>query len=188
MKKISKMHERLNTAKQERAALGADDSINEKNTIWDDARNIYETSVLAIERANGQLASFLTDVVNSPEKLKLIKDPVMLKNNIDLLSRDIPDHRQRLDAIYAQHSDKTGGSTEPDEHMLGLNIYEQYRGAIELYDAVIMPTISHIFEQVGAAEELVIASALEKQQATVTALQDPSIISDIPVKEIVNHE
>ena len=150
------------------------------NTFWDDARDLYHKSVSAINQTHGQLAYFLKTLVADPERVALIKDVTGLVGNINLLSRDIEEHSQRLAAIFATHSEKHGGTSTPDEHLSVIQIHGQYHDALEIYDTTIMPTVTHIFEQIGAIEELLIS-----QEADIVPELGESVeeVADVPFNE-----
>ena len=150
------------------------------NTFWDDARDLYYKSVSAIDQTHGQLAHFLRTLVADPEKVAMIKDTAGLVNNINLLSRDIEEHSQRLAAIFATHSDKSGGTSTPDEHLSVIQIHGQYHDALEIYDTTIMPTVTHIFEQIGAIEELLMS---QQEEASSELSESVEEVTDVTVNE-----
>lgn len=135
------------------------------NTFWDDAKELYEKSLSAIEQTHGELAHFLKSLVSDPSKVELISDKTGLIGNINLLNRDIGEHTARLNAIFATHSTRTGGTVTPDEHMAVIQIHGQYHDALEIYDSTIMPTVTHIFEQIGAIEDLLNAQQTSEPEA-----------------------
>lgn len=181
IKPLSKMHQRLQTKVEERTALG-DDFAKQTNTFWDDARALYEQSLEAINVTHGQLAQFLSYVIVDPARMALIKDPATLVNNINLLTRDISEHGNRLNAIFAKHSDRSGSTTGPDDTMLVIKLNGEYADALEVYQAVMMPTVAHIFEQIGAIEELLANEQATQAAAAAAALTDVNVVSDVTIK------
>lgn len=147
------------------------------NAFWEDAREHYEKSIGAIANVEATVRDHLVEFVADSNKVSMLKDPDTFATNINVLTRDIEEHINRLEGIYKRHSDKVGGTTTPDEHMELLNIHGEYAEALEIYQANIIPTVSHILEQVGVVDELLLS--MEKPNS----LTDVNVISDIEVKE-----
>ena len=181
IKPLSKMHQRLQAKAEERTALG-DTFPKQTNTFWDDARALYEQSLDAINVTHGQLAHFLSYVIQDPARMALIKDPVTLVNNINVLARDINEHSNRLNAIFAKHSDRSGTTVSPDDTMLVIKLNGEYADALEVYQAVMMPTVAHIFEQIGAIEELLANEQATQAASAAAALADVNVVSDAVIK------
>jgi len=172
--KISKMHKRV--LDKNRKPLGEEDQIEmPENSFWDDAKQHYVNSINAIEQVEGSLAGVLKEFVEDGGKIQLIKDPVGLANNINILSKDIAEHTDRLNNIYSEHCGRSGSTKTPDDHMALLHIHGKYAEALEIYDANIIPTVAFIMEQVGAVEEL-----LESQK--LAAAIDVNVVTDVEVK------
>jgi hypothetical protein len=205
-KPLSKMHQRVNTLSEKRIALDeGEKQPMALNTFWDDAESVYTKSVLAIDQTHGQLVGFLKELVNDPQRLNSVADGPTLVNNINLLTRDIGEHKALLEAIHDEHKGFSGSTTTPDDHMAVLAIHGKYSDALEIYDSTIMPTVAHIFEQIGAVDELLKNAALtkseeqskalaEREKKTLAELRacthveyddtDPSVITDAVIKEV----
>jgi hypothetical protein len=94
-------------------------------------------------------------------------------------------HLAALNELYARHKDKTGGTTAPEEYLEVIGLHGQYSDAIQVYNTVIMPTVSHIFEQIRLTEEIVedqIRVLTEAVEQDLKNLADPNVISDVEVK------
>lgn len=176
----SKMHKRVLDKAAERAELGSDKV--KPNTFWDDARVLYEKSISALDYTHGQLGAHLENHIKDPIRLGLIEDPVTLTKNIDLLTRDIAEHVARLNAIYADHSDKYGSAEDPDAIMAVISINGRYSDALEAYETVIAPTVTQIFEQIGAIDELIACQEKEAMDKHLQQLQDVNVVSDVEIK------
>jgi L-serine deaminase len=186
-KSLSKIHQRVNAKAEERLALGSEIKMK-PNTFWDDANEVFEKSMNGIEATNGQLAGILQAVVLDPERMSRVTDPKTLVNNINLLTRDISEHTARLHAIHAKHVTRSGGTVDADDTMMVVSINGEYADALEVYETVVMPTVTHILEQIGVIEELIASEQAAKEAAAVTALQDVNVVSDVEIKtETVNH-
>lgn len=177
-KTMSKMHQRVDNK------VKGIEPVNPEtvNNFWDLAKEHYFSAIKAIELVEGQLAEVLRDFINDKEKIKLVKDPVLLTSNINLLAKDILQHTDTLNKIYEKHKNKSGGTSTPDDHMEVLQIHGEYSDVMEVYSANVVPTVNFIIEQIGLSEELLKAQRLSSQQN----LQDPNVISDIEIKETKN--
>lgn len=161
------------------------------NHFWDDAQSMYSKSIGAIQQTHGQLSTYLQSLTQSPTLMAKVTDVEGLVANIRLMTRDIAEHIDRLNGIYARHRTRTGGTQTPDDHMNLIQIHGLYADAVDIHNNVIMPTVSHIFEQIGIAQDLLdqelaatSKAAEEAQAAEQAALVDPSVISDVAVKDV----
>jgi hypothetical protein len=187
IKNLSKIHQRVNSMSKDRTALGQEITVK-PNTFWDDANEVFEGSMNAIEATNGQLAGILQAVVADPDRMSRITDPKMLVTNINLLTRDISEHTARLHAIHAKHVTRSGGTTDADDTMMVVSINGEYADALEVYQTVVMPTVSHILEQIGVIEEMIASEQAAKAAAKDAELLDINVISDAEIKtKAVDH-
>lgn len=194
MSKTSKLQQRLATppvlrkpviSATPKAATGmfGATEVAPKNNFWDLAQRSYDVSMAGIQRAHGQLVSYLQTLSSDPALITKVADQNLLAQNINLLKRDITSHIQRLEAIHAMHAGKRGSTVSPDDHALVIQINGRYADENEIYESTILPTVGHILEQVGAAEAL-----LELERKGEITLQDPkatdvNVVTDVPVKE-----
>ena len=179
-KKISKMHQKVNDVTNMKKGIS-------NNNFWDEASAHYHNCMGAINQVEGQLASVLDNLISDAEKMKYVSDQQSLANNIQILNKDIQEHIARLNTIYAKHNNKFGGTCEPDEHMLLLQIHGEYAEALEIYQANILPTVNHILEQIGAAEMLVQQVAAQQAQVIEEPVRDFSqdtAVLDVEFKEV----
>lgn len=159
------------------------------NTFWDDARDLYEKSIWAVQYTHGQLSDYLRSMISNPETLEKMKDNVELISNIQLLTRDIGEHKDRLTAIYQMHKDRSGGSTTPDEHMSVIRIHGEYHDALEMYESTIMPTVTHIFEQIGIIDQFLEEQKTEEVPAApVEEMTDVVAVELNPQEEGQTHD
>lgn len=169
-KPISKIHQRV--MDKNRSSLDETPKVA-KNNFWDDAHDHYNNSLNAIVEVEATVRDVLVDFTKDKEKIVLIQDQTGLANNINILTKDIAEHVNRLNSIYDKHKDKRGGTVTPDEHMQLLHIHGEYANALEIYNANIVPTTAYIMEQIGIVEQLLV------NQKSMT---DPTVVSDIEVK------
>lgn len=186
--KVSKMHQRVNMSEEERTLMDAmENNPVPANTFWDDATNLYVVSMEGLEQTHGILVDHLQAIMSDPEERAKITDQTGLVANINLLTKDVQTHVGLLKEIYADHADKKGGTVSPEEHMEVIVLNGRYHDAIELYNSVIMPTVAHIFEQTNMTDNLIaqqIADNLDRQNKD---LNDPSVVTDVAVKEEVSN-
>lgn len=183
--KVSKMHARVNASTEEREFMDALRKNPPPNKFWDDAQNVYEISMAGLEETHGNLVDHIQAMMSDPVRKAKITDMPGLLGNINLLTKDIKTHVDILNEIRALHADKTGGTITPEEHLEVIAINGRYHDAIEMYNTVIMPTVTHIFEQIKLTEELiddqrrVLEESLAQEAA---ALLDPAVVSDVEAK------
>lgn len=170
---LSKMHQRVILATKAKDSLNA-------NTFWDDCNNHYKVATEAIHQVEGQLAQQLELIVNTPELVGQIEDQQNLAENLAILHKDITEHVDRLNNIYENHKDKSGGIVNPEEGLEVIQINGKYQEAMEIYNANVMPTLCHIFEQITPAQKMM--SQMLEDKKVQEGLLDPSIISDAVVK------
>ena len=186
--KISKMHKRVNASADERklSPLGAADHPVPENSFWDEATSLYVTSIQGLEDTHGLWADYLKETLSTPEGKARIQDEAELVDNINLLTRDVAKHVELLNEIYASHKDKTGGSQTPDEHMAVIAINGRYHDAIELYNTVIMPTVTHIFEQTGVIQQATSDAAAAQLSQVEADIINPDVVTDVQIKEVTS--
>lgn len=177
----SKMHQRVKD--REKGKKSSSD-----NGLWDSAEQHFVNSVVAIDQAQGLIASVLEEIVKDPEKFKLIKDPETLNENVNLLNKDIQRHSDLLNGIHEKHQGRTGPAKTQDDYMSVLQVNCEYAEAMEVYEANIQPTMHHILELIGVSDEIVqnqqAAGELPDQPYVDPALVDPTVVSDITFKEV----
>lgn len=172
MAKISKMHQRVLDAGNRKKALN-------DNRFWDDCNNHYKMSTQAIHDVEGALASELDIIVNTPALCEKIVDQQGLADNLTILRKDLNAHVQRLDDIYKNHKDKSGGIVDAEEGVEVIQINGRYQEAMEIYQANIVPVVCHVIEQIAPAQQALGEFIKSKQEKD---LVDTSVISDAVVK------
>lgn len=153
----------------------------EADANWDKLIEIYETSAQAL-------------VVNHENVLNLFKIPGLIQNipNYNIASKalngmhsDVENFSTELVEIRKMHAERTGACTSDNDRMDLFQVFEKYYDYDQRYNAIILPTILELTEQATSARtkmaESIDAAAVEKAQKE---LIDPTVISDIAVKEI----
>lgn len=172
-KNLNKMHQRVIDHSKSKQALS-------NNKFWDDCNTHYEVATQAIHDVEGQLASQLSVIAETPELVSLIKDPQALADNVTLLHKDINDHIARLNAVRDNHKEKTGGIKTPEEGLEVIQINGKYEEVAEIYSANIVPVICHILEQIAPAQEAMNDYLQKEKEAS--DLTDVNVISDVVIK------
>jgi hypothetical protein len=183
--KVSKVQARVNATAEEREVLDALRKNPPPNKLWDEVRNLYEISVGGLQKTHGELVTHIDAMLSDPVRRAKIQDMDGLLVNIQILTKDVQTHLAALNELYARHKDKTGGTTAPEEYLEVIGLHGQYSDAIQVYNTVIMPTVSHIFEQIRLTEEIVedqIRVLTEAVEQDLKNLADPNVISDVEVK------
>lgn len=155
------------------------------NRCFDDINELKEKCT-GLLLAHGALAEQVKDI----ELLSYAKDRQSLNDNLSMLSRDLLTMSAELNQISVQHSGKSGGSSDPDELYRTIAIAEQYGLFMERHEANIMPTVTHLIEQINQAENrrngafAIIAEQDVAKAAAENGITDPSVISDVEFKEV----
>lgn len=172
---------KLNTAQQVMAAchvgMGLTDQVSgqkSSTSCWDECEEFYQKCA-SVLRAHLELVR----VLNNPELLAYVTDHPGLRANMRIMGTDLPVISRELADLHNLHKDKKGGSSNPDEVMHSIDIFQQYMLWVQKHEAVIMPVAAHLTEQVQRAE----LRMLQKQQE-----QDPTVVTDVEVKVVASSE
>lgn len=217
MAKLSKMHKRVIDATRSTAApalrtaqsvtdklMAADDltaaldSIDglvlPENSHWDEAESFYVNTVAGILSANEQTASHLAALLAEPSTREKYLNDQRLALLVNALNTDIQSTLGRLNAVHAQHEGKVGGSKTTEEIAQAIGLFGQYSDILEIYNTLIMPTVSEILSHTGGIEEIqsaareeVIQKSLEAQMSRIKEAQDPNVITDVVFEESTNN-
>lgn len=151
-----------------------------ENTIWADLQGTYN----ACAQALGQHAGVAL-MLNRKEVFPYLKDHQSIMENIRTLTKDLQAMNEELKQIHGQHADKQGGTTDPDEVIVGIQIFEQYHLFLQRQEAVLMPTAMHILEEFNHAEQAynaALAAQTQTQQEVAQAqASDPAHVDPIDV-------
>lgn len=182
--KVSKMHARVQGNTDRLRVLENIEKKPPVNTFWDDAQNLYRTSMDGLQQSHIPLLDHIQHVMGSPELRAKIENEPLLTQNILLLGKDVQTHIELLNSIYATHKNFVGGTVTPDEHMAVMEIHGKYHDAIELYQANILPTVAHIFEQLKFTDDIIEQSMRSELERKMAEAQDTRVITDVEVKEV----
>lgn len=151
--------------------VGKNAKINPLNNCWDDLNTIYESCAQLIFQ-HVHLASYLR---NQPLMCEVVNRDQLVAN-IQLLSNDLGKLRDELTEINNQHNTKSGGSQDPDEVMFTITIYEQYQLFMQRHDAVVMPTVYHIVEQLDQAEKKLLEKTKQLEEIKNTPVPEAAFL------------
>jgi hypothetical protein len=146
--------------------------------VWDDLRTLY------IECAKGVMApAVLGALARRKDIITYIRDQKGLQLRIQMFTRDILTLKNELSAIAAEHVNREGGTSDPDELMLSIQIAEKYNLFKERMTAIIEPTVAHIFEIFTEAELLMLDAQGQLSDTGLKPEQDPTVVTDVEVIE-----
>ena len=179
MKKMSKMHGRVNNAvkgvkneeelaKNKRALEHAIDLADDPDLkkglealdhvamppdkFWDKAEEFYQQTIKSILDTNENTALHLQDWLNrATDAQKQDQKLVVLINS---LNRDVHDQLARLNNIHEQHKQYSGACKTPDEIVLLMDVNSQYSEVMEIFHTLIAPTAGQIFELTGVYDQI----------------------------------
>ena len=143
------------------------------NKCWDELNSMY-VSMTQLLGQHTNLKVFGSNV----ELVAMVADKETLATNFKILANDLQTMSTELTQIHNQHANKSGGEPDPNALMESITIFEQYHLFMGRHDAVVMPTVDHIIEQLDAAERKLIE--VGKIAADLT---NPAVISDVAYTE-----
>ena len=121
------------------------------NKCWDELNEMY-VQMTQLLGQHSALAVFGSNV----ELVAMVADKETLSTNFGILANDLTTMNSELTQIHNQHANMTGGAIDPNVLMQTISIFEQYNLFMERHDAVVMPTVYHIIEQLDRAERKLI--------------------------------
>jgi hypothetical protein len=141
----------------------------ENNNSFGELNGIYADSVkLLLSHQELALYTKYTDLMAE------ISDKPKFTENMQLLVSDLQAMSAELAQIHAQHAGKDGGTKDPDVAMKCIAIFEQYHLFMERHQAVVMPTVAYIVEQIDQAEKILLGK-------TAAAIRDEKAVTDVNV-------
>lgn len=148
-----------------------------QNTWWDDARNYYEMTRNNIIDSMRELAACVDDAVATKPEINKDAELVALITGLQV---DTVAQLDRLDKIYALHSQYSGAVATPNESMLCIDVNAQYEECAQIHATTTVPTIAHVFDKIGAMT----AVLEDAQQAQQAQAQDPEQVTDVEFTEV----
>jgi hypothetical protein len=177
--KISKMHQRVNQSAKPEAPLSKEAiEAREKraikaNSFWDDAEALYRASYQGVLQVEAAILEALNTVAADPARLKLITQQDKLVATVNLLTRDLRAHLDRLDAIHERHKDKSGGAGSLEDIQVVLEINSEYQDAIGVYEGTIVPLNAQALRYLGGAAD----------DAVIQDIQDDASVAPVVTPE-----
>jgi hypothetical protein len=141
--------------------------------VWDDVRAINHQCYSLLSSHVG-----LHSLITNDELRGAIKDISLFEKNIIVLSKDLVSLKEELDQLGALHQDKSGRANTADEHMEGISIYEKYYMFIERHQNVVMPSVTHLLDQLHEAEQILAHSKKIDDDINPAIISDAVIISE----------
>lgn len=152
-----------------------DSELFKKNSCWSDLADL-QNPCLDLIISTSRLAQELLDTTLIP----FYENYKSVTVNMSILARDLNRISSTYQGIVNKHVNRSG-SASPEEFMDCMKISAEYAALKEDIDGTMMPTVLHLIEEFGMAKQR------QFQASTVPALtpeQDPSVITDVEVKEI----
>jgi hypothetical protein len=170
--RISKIHQRV----QDRAAdkvlseLGADGVPKgmPSNNFWDEAQNMQNISRDGLNKIGTVVADLAHGLSERPEAMQHVPDPKQVVQQLTLLSSDMDQHGQLLDALAKQHEGRQGSTTTPEDHANYMRVMQGYMTAYDLFETLVSNRAHDVSATIGRAID----------QCNAVGQSDPNVISD----------
>ncbi len=143
-----------------------------KTQNWDQLNDLYQTIGGGIVHLVAQAG----EAVRALRQLGVSRNPevvIMIKS----VDSDAHKYAEDMVTIRAKHADKTGAVKDPFENTLMISLYEDYVALYERFQANMLPVILNLTEHLSNA------AGAQKAKKGLAKLQDPTVVSDIEVKE-----
>ena len=149
--------------------------------VYDELNNLY------VQCAKGIMApAILSKLAARKDIIKYIDNHTALQTRIEMFKRDISQLKVELSGIFAEHSGKSGGTSDEDEIMTANLISEKYELFRQRLEATIPPTVAHIFEIFTAAEIKMLDAQGKLSEQGLKPEQDPNVVTDVVAAEVAN--
>lgn len=151
----------------------------EKNTnkAWDELKTLNQHIHSQIITANEQVV----DLFKVPQLHGFLQNPTNTASVIRCLAADVRNILEQVTGLLKLHEDKCGGWSTTEEYFQTIEIYEQYVSIQNLFEGVLMPSITQLTEDfafaIRQAEECIKDSEPKPDELT-----DPTVISDAIIK------
>lgn len=152
------------------------------NTCWDDLHGIHGECLVLMSK-HLIIAGYLRNKALN----NFLPEPARVASNARLLAKDSSTLKDDLEALKKQIENKRGGSSDPDEVMASIVIYEKYQLWMQRHEAVLLPTIDAILEQYTIAEGL-FRQAVDDGMAILQGTSDGSAPSEGEFEQLDNAE
>lgn len=176
----------------------------ENNTVWDDLQRM---SIRCHQLLSSPSA--LLPLLNNDALMAKVENINHLNRTAAVLARDMGEFTNFFHGIQQRHAGKSGASTTPDDHLMAVMLHNDYGVWADQFEANVRPMIESVTEILAKAETLLLAEKPEevnkladevtahigqhvgvtvlKEEPGMTPAQDPNVITDVEVKEVVTH-
>lgn len=114
------------------------------NACWDELNQLNQRTVEMVA-----VTARSSSIFRDKEALSKVVNVSELYVQGELLLRDLNELNLRVNAIKAKHVNCTGGTNDPDQNMVAIQIGTEYNQWMEDYLAVIIPTVNRIDELIN---------------------------------------
>jgi len=157
------------------AAKKEEDEKLKNNTVWDDVALIHN-ECLELIRSN----LITADQLRNPALIPFYSDYKSVSINMRTLAADLLRITDEFKSIQESHAGKSGSAKTIDEYMGCIAIHQRYVAWMEHYQGVVLPTLTHLIEELGQATQALI----DASKPQLTPEQDPAVVTDVVVKEV----
>lgn len=132
---------------KKKAFIKENQTMLKTNKCWDELHLLHAGTVALLFSTKN-----ITPLLRDEKALaKVNKEEVLQLAN--LIARDLELYKNKIDAIYAKHSKRTGGSDDPDTLFECIDISQEYMALTDSFSMVVAPNIDrilNIFEEIPA--------------------------------------
>lgn len=169
------------------------------NCVWDE---LNEKSNVCSTLLTGP-AAFLP-LLRNTELISLVENKVYLNELAAQLGRDLVTYNDFYMGIRNAHVNRTGSSTDADDHLKAISIFNDYVIFTEQYNGVVVPLVQALTELIVPAERLLreknqkahdeltsethqkvrdtLGLDIKVEESAMTPEQNPNVITDVEVK------
>jgi hypothetical protein len=152
------------------------DAAKKTDTSWDDLKGIYQSCIEGIQ----EIERNTVKLYQTPHLTDFLEDRVQTAITLRGLQRDLNTFTAEVNAIYKNHSERSGGVTDENDLVATFRIFELYNTFNSRFGAVTLPAVVFLNEQAEKAAKAidVFVKAQEAQDLT-----NPNVVSDVVAKE-----
>ena len=147
------------------------DKFFKENRVFDELNEIHN-------KVGAQIQAFcaISALSGDPSLCSYLENHDEVIEKIRLLTIDLEKVIKDLNMNKDLHKDRSGGATNPDEHMEAITIFNNYLQITSVIEAVILPTSTSIIEKFAVAETK--RNEANKDKSIETTNSEPSVDSE----------
>lgn len=122
---------------------------------WNDLNGLHTQCVSYLTASTSVHA-----LLQNAEATAKVADRAALATNAALLNKDAKAFAERLESIHAQHAQRVGGISDPQEMMQAIQIGESYADWTQSFESVVFPSVRAIHELYRGVEGVDVPEAI----------------------------